>query len=40
VADSQPEAEYIETLNKARGLMAALGVQPQEISKTREAARR
>ena len=40
VADSQPEAEYIETLNKARGLMAALGVQPQAISKTREAARR
>lgn len=25
VADSQPQAEYIETLNKARGLMAALG---------------
>ena len=26
VADSQPEAEYVETLDKARGLMAALGV--------------
>ena len=26
VADSDPQAEYIETLNKARGLMAALGV--------------
>lgn len=26
VADSQPQAEYDETLNKARGLMAALGV--------------
>ena len=26
VADSRPEAEYVETLDKARGLMAALGV--------------
>ena len=26
VADSQPYAEYVETLNKARGLMTALGV--------------
>lgn len=26
VADSDPQAEYVETLNKARGLMAALGV--------------
>lgn len=39
VADSQPEAEYIETLNKARGLMAALGVQRIELSETQEAAR-
>ena len=26
VADSHPQAEYVETLNKVRGLMAALGV--------------
>jgi para-aminobenzoate synthetase component 1 len=26
VADSDPDAEYVETLNKARGLMAALGI--------------
>jgi para-aminobenzoate synthetase component I len=26
VADSEPQAEYNETLNKARNLMAALGV--------------
>jgi para-aminobenzoate synthetase component 1 len=26
VADSDPDAEYVETLNKARGLMAALGL--------------
>ena len=27
VADSQPEAEYVETLDKAAGLFAALGLR-------------
>ncbi len=29
VADSIPEAEYDETISKARGFLAALDVQPQ-----------
>lgn len=32
VADSDPQAEYVETLNKARGLMAALGVRADTLS--------
>jgi len=31
VADSQPQAEYDETLNKARGLLAALGLAPEDM---------
>lgn len=31
VADSDPLAEYVETLNKARGLMAALGVAAEAL---------
>ena len=37
VADSRPEAEYIETLNKARGLMAALGVDVDALAAQDEA---
>jgi anthranilate/para-aminobenzoate synthase component I len=29
VADSNPEAEYDETIAKARGFLAALNLQPQ-----------
>lgn len=32
VADSDPQAEYVETLNKARGLMAALGLSAADIA--------
>ncbi|MGC6535502.1 MAG: anthranilate synthase component I family protein [Parvibaculales bacterium] len=32
VADSQPLAEYEETLNKARGLLAALGVNAADLT--------
>ncbi len=32
VADSHPQAEYTETLNKARGLMAALGVSADSLA--------
>lgn len=32
VADSKPETEYVETLNKARGLMGALGRTPEEVA--------
>ena len=35
VADSQPEAEYVETLNKARGLMAALGIDVDDWAHAR-----
>ena len=31
VADSDPEKEYEETLHKARGLMQALGLEPQRM---------
>ena len=36
VADSQPEAEYVETLDKARGLMAALGVDVDDWARAQE----
>jgi para-aminobenzoate synthetase component 1 len=36
-ADSQPADEYIETLNKARGLMAALGVQAPQAKEAKQA---
>ena len=32
VADSDPQTEYVETLNKARGLMAALGVRADTLA--------
>ena len=35
VADSQPEAEYVETLNKACGLMAALGIDVDDWARAR-----
>ena len=35
VADSDPQAEYVETLNKARGLMAALGVSAEALAESR-----
>jgi para-aminobenzoate synthetase component 1 len=38
VADSVPEAEYIETLNKARSLMSALGVDVDEWARAQEKA--
>ena len=38
VADSTPEAEYEETLVKARGMMLALGVGPNEQGRGREPA--
>jgi anthranilate/para-aminobenzoate synthase component I len=31
VADSQPQREYQETINKAGGLMAALGLSPAQL---------
>jgi para-aminobenzoate synthetase component 1 len=36
VADSVPEAEYIETLNKARSLMSALGVDVDEWARAQD----
>ena len=37
VADSDPQAEYVETLNKARGLMAALGLTANMLTKNEVA---
>ena len=40
VADSAPEAEYVETLNKARGLMAAFGVDVDEWARGQDKDKR
>lgn len=37
VADSDPHSEYEETLNKARGLLAALGISRDEVSLSQKA---
>ncbi len=35
VADSQPQREYKETLNKASGLMTALGIDPAQLKQAK-----